>query len=256
MKLRVALNRLFLLLICCLASLVSLNVVGQSSAGLSSKEVHRSKHLVINQLTPHSFQHISYKQTDDFGLVPCNGLVVRDKDEVIVFDTPVNDETAEELIEWVKAELGCQIKAIIPTHFHDDCLGGLNAFIKWNIPSYGYYKTIELAKANSLTSPHISFRNTLKLTLGNEQVVVGFFGEGHTPDNVVGYFSKDRVLFGGCLIKAMDASKGYLGDANVKDWSLTVGKVKRAFPDVSIVVPGHGDAGDKRLLDYTIALFE
>jgi len=34
-------------------------------------------------------------------------------------------------------------------------------------------------------------------------------------------------MFAGCLMKELDASKGYLGDSNVADWSSTVEKVKR-----------------------------
>jgi len=71
------------------------------------------------------------------------------------------------------------------------------------------------------------------------------------------------VLFGGCLIKELDASKGYLGDAskgylgdaNVKAWSNTVTKIKKAYPKLQIVVPGHGAIGNQALLDYTIKLF-
>lgn len=63
-------------------------------------------------------------------------------------------------------------------------------------------------------------------------------------------------MFGGCLIKELEASKGFLGDANVKEWSNTVEKVKMEYPNVKIVVPGHGEYGDKKLLDYTIKLFE
>ena len=58
-------------------------------------------------------------------------------------------------------------------------------------------------------------------------------------------------MFGGCLIKEMNATKGYLHDANVKDWSATVEKVKE-YPHVKVVVPGHGKYGDVKLLDYTI----
>jgi metallo-beta-lactamase class B len=57
------------------------------------------------------------------------------------------------------------------------------------------------------------------------------------------------------LIKELDASKGYIGDANVGEWSATVDKVKKAFPLVKQVVPGHGEAGDSSLLDYTRQLF-
>jgi metallo-beta-lactamase class B len=233
-----------------------LNILGQDTNTHTQTEIYKSKGLTIKQLTPSSFQHISYKQTNDFGLVPCNGLVVRDKDEVVIFDTPINDKIAEELIKWIQKELKCKVIAIIPTHFHDDCLGGLNAFIKQNIPSYGFHKTIEFAKINNFAIPQNSFKNKLKLKVGNENIIVGYFGEGHTKDNVVGYFSKDEILFGGCLIKEIEASKGYLGDANIKDWPITVENVKNVFPNVKIVVPGHGSAGDKKLLDYTISLFK
>lgn len=91
---------------------------------------------------------------------------------------------------------------------------------------------------------------------GSERVLLRHFGEGHTVDNVVGYFTKEDVLFGGCLVKEIDASKGYLGDANVDEWSATVERVKQAYPRVKIVVPGHGQCGDRRLLDYTIGLFK
>lgn len=63
-------------------------------------------------------------------------------------------------------------------------------------------------------------------------------------------------MFGGCLIKELDATKGFLGDANVSEWSNTVEKVKHQFPNVQIVIPGHGKIGGKDLLDYTIKLFK
>jgi metallo-beta-lactamase class B len=92
--------------------------------------------------------------------------------------------------------------------------------------------------------------------MGKESVIIKFFGEGHTRDNVVGYFPSEKILFGGCLIKEVGARKGYLGDANVADWSGTVRKIKKHYPSVNIVVPGHGAFGNKRLLDYTIRLFK
>jgi metallo-beta-lactamase class B len=54
----------------------------------------------------------------------------------------------------------------------------------------------------------------------------------------------------------LNASKGYLGDANTADWSNTVEKIKKEYPNLKIVVPGHGEFGDQKLLDYTIKLFK
>ena len=72
--------------------------------------------------------HISFLQTNDFGNVPCNGIIVRNNNEVVVFDAPTNDKSAENLIQFIKEKLHCKINAIVRTHFHEDCLGGLNAF--------------------------------------------------------------------------------------------------------------------------------
>jgi metallo-beta-lactamase class B len=237
-------------------SITILNCRTQKRDVFKPQEVYKSKDLIITQITENAFRHISFKQTNDFGYVPCNGLIVRNRDETIVFDTPTNDKSAEALIKWIKETLRCKINAIIPTHFHDDCLGGLKAFHEKGIPSYAYFKTIDLAKENNYVVPKNSFRDSLILKVGDENIIAQFFGEGHTKDNVVGYFPSENALFGGCLIKELDASKGYLGDANVTAWSSTVEKVRKAYPNVKTVVPGHGDFGNKKLLDYTINLFK
>lgn len=219
-------------------------------------EIYKSNNLVITQIAENSFIHTSYKQTSDFGNVPCNGLIVRNNNETIVFDTPTNNKSSEELIKWIKNTIHCKVNAIIPTHFHDDCLGGLKAFDDNNIPSYAYYKTIEFAIDNNYVAPKNSFRDSLNLIIGTEKIIVKYFGEGHTEDNVVGYFPSENILFGGCLLKELNANKGYLGDANIKEWSNTVERVKKEFPNVNIVVPGHGQYGNSELLDYTIKLFK
>jgi metallo-beta-lactamase class B len=237
-------------------SISCLYCTAQKKAAFKPKEVYKSKDLIVMQIAENSFEHVSYKQTNDFGNVPCNGLIVRNSDETIVFDTPTNDTSAAELINWITKTLHCKINAIIPTHFHDDCLGGLKAFDDNHIPSYAYFKTIELAKENKYTVPKNSFGDSLLLQVGDENIVVKFFGEGHTKDNVTGYFSSDNILFGGCLIKELDAGKGYLGDANIAAWPATVERVKKAYPNVKLVVPGHGEYGNKKLLDYTIRLFK
>jgi metallo-beta-lactamase class B len=237
-------------------TLLNFNCDAQNQTKFNPKKVYKTKSLVITQIAKNSFEHTSFKQTDDFGYVPCNGLIVRNSNEVIIFDTPTNDKSSEELIKWINETLHCKINAIIPTHFHDDCLGGLKAFHENNIPSYANFRTIELAKENNYVVPKNSFTDSLRLKVGNENITAKFFGEGHTKDNVVGYFPSENVMFGGCLIKTIDASKGYLGDANVADWSNTVEKIKKQYPDVKIVVPGHGDFGNSQLLDYTIKLFK
>ncbi|WP_447637211.1 CHM family subclass B1 metallo-beta-lactamase [Flavobacterium microcysteis] len=239
-----------------LFSFIAISCNSQKNDNFKAIEIYKSDNLTITQISENSFIHTSFKQTNDFGNVPCNGLIVKDNNETIVFDTPVNNTISEELIKWINDILHSKINAIIPTHFHDDCLGGLEAFHNHNIPSYAYFKTIELAKKNNFTVPKNSFNDSVILKVGDKETITKFFGEGHTKDNVVGYFPSENILFGGCLLKELEASKGYLGDANVSAWSNTVEKVKKEYPNVKIVVPGHGKYGNHELLDYTIKLFK
>ena len=218
-------------------------------------ERYHTPDLIVTQISENAFVHVSQLKTNDFGKVDCNGLIVRNSNEAIVFDTPTNNKSAEELIDFVEQKLHSKIKAVIPTHFHADCLGGLESFHLHKIPSYSNNKTIELGTINKVTLPQNGFNDSLQLKVGNAVVLVQFLGEGHTKDNVVGYFPSEAILFGGCLIKEKQATKGYVGDANIAQWSATVEKVKQHFPQVKKVIPGHGQIGGIDLLDYTIALF-
>lgn len=217
--------------------------------------VYQSESLQIEQVSEHVFIHVSYLQTQDFGKVACNGMLVLEGNEALIFDTPTSNEVSEELIRWIEADKKAMVKGVLATHFHDDCLGGLEAFHAREIPSFGSDYTIDLAQKADEAVPQHGFSEELIQELGEIKVVSKYFGEGHTRDNVVVYVPSERVLFGGCLIKELNASVGYLGDANVGTWSETVRGVKAAFGDIKMVIPGHGKAGGVELLDYTIQLF-
>ena len=228
---------------------------GFTQTAHTNDTIYKSDQLIITRLAKHSYVHTSYLYTNSFGKVPCNGMIVLNKNEAVVFDTPANDTSTAELINWLQKQTKSKIKAIIPTHFHEDCLGGLKAFHQYQVPSYANNQTIALAKAQQYTVPANGFTNQLVLTVGGDKIYTRFFGEGHTKDNVVAYFPTDEILFGGCLIKELEATKGYLGDANENAWSATVEAIKKQYPKLNIVIPGHGKPGNKALLDYTIRLF-
>lgn len=238
---------LFLLSLVCLAAV-------QASFAQQAKPLYQSENLEIRQVSAHAFVHVSYLKTEDFGKVACNGMIVVDGDEALVFDTPADDEGSRELLGWLEKR-GLKVKGVVATHFHDDCVGGLEAFHALGIPSYGSFKTIELATAEGNLVPQNGFQAELDLAVGGLSVSNRFFGEGHTRDNVVAYFPADGVLFGGCMVKELGAGVGYLGDANTAAWPETVTRVKTAFPDLKLVIPGHGKEGDVALLDYTVKLF-
>lgn len=223
-----------------------------------SSIVYQTENLIIKKLTNHIYKHVSFLNTDDFGKVPCNGMLVVNENKAIVFDTPTENKSSLELINFVTDNLKSEITAIIPTHFHGDCVGGIQEFEAHNIQVYATRQTVELLKktGQKFSKPIKEFDNRLVLNIGNKKIYAEYFGEGHTKDNIIGYFPEDKAIFGGCLIKEVGAGKGYLVDANISKWPETVQKVKLKYPDAEIVIPGHGKWGGTELLDYTIELFE
>ncbi len=217
---------------------------------------YTSENLKIQQISDAAFVHVSYLNTDDFGKVACNGLVFIDGDEAIVFDTPTDEIASVELIRWIENKKNKRVKAVVATHFHADCIGGLQTFHSRAIDSYAHNPTIARAQENAAVVPLHGFDEQLNLIIGKQTVQILFSGQGHTADNVVGYIPAEKILFGGCLIKSQGAGKGYLGDANAEEWPITVRKLKEKMPDIKTVVPGHGAYGGVELLDYTIRLFE
>lgn len=217
---------------------------------------YQSETLKIQALSDHSFRHISYLETKDFGKVACNGLVFIDAQEAVVFDTPTTPEVSVELIKWIAEEKKCAITAVVINHFHSDCLGGLEAFHTLGIPSFANDKTIALANASDAIAPQIGFTEQMALSVGNQKVINSFLGEAHTVDNIVSYIPSEQLLFGGCMLKALNAQAGFTGDANLRQWSATIKKVIVTYPEVEIVVPGHGSPGNKALLKYTLKLFQ
>ena len=235
-------------------------LLGISGTGCFNKAgqyiIMQSDQLEITQLKPGIYQHISYLNTESFGRVPCNGMVFIDGKEAIIFDTPTNHEASAQLIRWVEQELKTEIKAVVITHFHEDCLGGIEVFHQANIPSLANQRSLEILKSKEAPIlPQRSLGDQDSIRIGQSWVQLRYFGEGHTRDNIVGYIPTKKTLFGGCLIKETGATKGYLGDANTEAWPNTVAKIKSTWPELKIVVPGHGKSGGAELLDYTIKLF-
>ncbi|WNJ18367.1 subclass B1 metallo-beta-lactamase [Pontibacter sp. G13] len=214
-----------------------------------------SDQLVLEPISKHTYLHISYLNTQTWGKVPCNGMVVVDDGQALILDAPVDSAEAIELVQRIEDELNAKVIGVVSTHFHIDCVGGLPAFHTAEIPSFGTTLTQKLAHDHADPTPQETFEDEKTFQVGGIKVIVKYLGPGHTQDNVVAYVPKDRVLFGGCLLKADGAGKGNLADADVKQWPLTIRKVQSEFKKVKVVIPGHGKPGGPELLDYTAELF-
>ncbi len=216
---------------------------------------YASSHLKITPIQPNLYVHESYLQTDNWSKVGCNGMIYISGDSAVVFDTPASDTASIELIRVLRKKWKLKVKAVVINHFHNDCLAGLAEFHKAGIHSISNELTRELAKAAGSPLPREVFKGEQVLLVNGKQVINRYFGEGHTKDNIVSYVPEYKALFGGCLVKSLDAGFGFVGDANIISWSTTIRAVQAAYPEVATVVPGHGPYGDGALLAFTASLF-
>lgn len=212
--------------------------------------------LYIVPLAPNALLHISYSESETFGKYSSNGLIYIHHKEAIVLDTPPDDTLSMALLSWFeKSYPEVKIKGVIAHHFHDDCMGGKNAFESKGIKVYAHYLTREMAEINKKPVPDVLLTDHDTLWIGSLPVITFYPGEGHSRDNIVTYIPELKIVFGGCMIKALGSGKGNLSDANVQKWSDSVKRVRKTFAGAKIIIPGHGPPGNRRLLQYTIRMF-
>jgi metallo-beta-lactamase class B len=217
-----------------------------------------SDSLQIIPLSENVFMHVTELVSPQFGKVPCNGLIYVNGKDAVIMDTPASIGLSVHLLDWFKTTFpGVKLKALIVNHFHADCLGGIRVFHEAGVVSYSHKLTPDLLKLKNDPSPapQATFDQHLTIDVDGKKVVLRFLGEAHTRDNIVTWIENEKILFGGCMVKALNATKGNLSDANIKEWPATIERVKKEFPELRVVIPGHGNYGGVELLDYTIKLF-
>ena len=228
-----------------------------------SAEHHLSDDLQVLQLTEGVWRFVSYQdQGGDWGRIAANGLVVvSDRPETgkvaALIDTPWTDEQTGLLFHWAEETLGAKITVVVPTHSHGDCLGGLGAAHTLGAHSYGHEKTAEFARRDGHPAPRTTFEDHLEIPLGERRLELRHLGPGHTVDNIVVWIPDEKILFGGCLVKAATSQDmGYIDEADLKAWPETIARVAAAFPDAALIVPGHGPPGGAETLRRTVELIE
>jgi metallo-beta-lactamase class B len=90
--------------------------------------------LAFYKIKKNTFVHISFLQTQTWGKVGCNSMIYIHKNQAYVFDTPTDNETSEILIKTIEDQ-NIKVKGVVVNHFHNVCLGGLEAFDKKGIKS-------------------------------------------------------------------------------------------------------------------------
>jgi len=213
------------------------------------------KDIRVEKLTDGVWLHISYKVIEPYGRVPANGLLVVEGTDAVMIDTAWDDVQTGVLIDWIKKELGAHLKAVILTHYHADCMGGLDEAHKRGADSYATEKTAALAKQNGLPVPKYTFDKFKVIKIGSLQLELFHPGGGHTIDTCTVWLPKLKLLFAGDLARDVRATNlGNIKEADLGSWPDSLKQLLLRYKDAKIVIPGHGDYGGIDLLSHTAEL--
>jgi len=184
-----------------------------------------------------------------------NGLYFLTDKGAVMIDTPWDTTQFQPLLDSIEFKHKKKVVLCIATHSHEDRTGGLEYYKQKGIKTFATEQTDIICKERGeKRAEFLIFQDTV-FAVGQYTFQTYFGGAGHTPDNIVIWFPKDKLLYGGCLVKSTDASDlGYLGDADTKQWSTTIQKIKQKFGQPSYVIPGHQNWTNKKSLNHTTTL--
>jgi glyoxylase-like metal-dependent hydrolase (beta-lactamase superfamily II) len=231
---------------------------------LSQREV-ASQINTVKELAPGVYFH----EGDLRGKGHCNnGWVIFD-DYVLVLDANF-PSGAQEIIPKIKAQTNKPIRFAFDTHHHGDHAYGNQTWVdngavpvahegviaemrKYEAGLFGgtpgrweqEAKQREDLKATRLKPPSLLYRDVMIFDDGTHRVELRYFGVAHTHGDGFAWLPKERILFTGDA--AVNGPYNYMGDGDSGAWVDTLAKAQQL--GAVIVAPGHGPAGDGRVID-------
>jgi glyoxylase-like metal-dependent hydrolase (beta-lactamase superfamily II) len=228
----------------------------------------------VKELAPGVYFH----EGDIKGRGHCNNGWVIFNDYVLVLDANF-PSGAREIIPKIKAQTDKPIRFAFDTHHHGDHAYGNQVWIdngavpvahenvltemrKYETGLFGgppgrwegEAKQREDLRSTRLTPPSLLYRDVMIFDDGTHRVELRYFGVGHTHGDGFAWLPKERILFTGDA--AVNGPFNYMGDGNSAAWVETLAKAQAL--KAALVAPGHGPAGDGRILEaqrqYFVAL--
>ena len=221
------------------------NILGQS------KSLLQISHLTGDFYVYKTFHE--YKGT----MISANAMYLVTDKGVILFDAPWDKSQFQPLLDSIKYKHQKDVVMCLATHSHDDRAGGLEFYRQKGIKTYTIKLTDELLKKNDKKRAEYIIPNDIAFTVGDHTFRVYYPGKGHSSDNIVVWFNKEKLLYGGCFIKSTAVNDlGYLGDADVKEWEKSIKKVQTKFKNPKFVISGHEDWSSTDSLNHTLKMVQ
>jgi len=210
--------------------------------------------LKITALTGDFYIYTSYSEYEG-EQIPANGMYLVTNRGAVLFDTPWDTTQFQPLLDSIKLRHNKNVEWCIATHWHSDRTEGLEYYRQKGIKTYTTVLTDELSKKNNKKRAEFLMTKDTVFTIGQYSFEMYYPGQGHTTDNIVAWFNKEKILYGGCLIKGATAENlGYLGDANEQEYATTLKRVKRKCVKPTFIVVSHHDWTNINSLKNSIRL--
>lgn len=197
--------------------------------------------LKISHLTGDFYIYTTYNTYQE-SQVPANGMYLITNNGVVMFDTPWDTTQFQPLLDSIKLKHNKSVVMCFATHWHSDKTAGLEYYRQQGVKTYTTVLTDELSKKNNKKRAEFLMANDTVFNVGQYSFETYYPGPGHTEDNIVIWFGKEKILYGGCLIKgADDENLGYLGDGNVTEYASTLKKVQKKCRKPKFIITAHSD---------------
>lgn len=215
--------------------------------GLATNNMKQlAPNVYVAEIAPGLWVHSTVSLIEGNLLYPANGMLLESGDHSILVDTGWEAEQTKVLLEWARGGLKHPVTRAIVTHSHSDRTAGVSLLESARVEVIALSLTGEILRAKHLPVPDhlIAFPTTpLRDADGFE---LFYPGAGHTRDNLVVFFRREQIVFGGCFIKsANNTVLGNIEDADLAAWPESARRLREQYPDAKFVIPGHGPiAGD------------
>ena len=212
--------------------------------------------LIIKQLSGDFYIFTTYKM---FGnkKQSANGMYLVTESGVVLFDSPWDTSPFQPLLDSIELKHNKKVVINIATHSHEDRTSGIDFYREKGIKTYTTILTDEISKENGRPRAEYLMKNDTVFSVGQYKFQTYFGGEGHTKDNIVIWFDNEKILYGGCLVKSIDAKDlEYVGEANIKEWSKTINRIQKKFKEPQFIITGHHSWGNNKTLEHTLKLIK
>jgi cyclase len=223
-----------------------------------------------------------------------NSLLVLTTEGAILTDTKLADR-GEELLAKVAELAKGSPRTVINTHHHFDHTGGnfifnadastkiighknlasrlathLNDMVKPNLSGRATQLKAEgkIAEAEKVVAlmdrltadefnPDQDYDGAMILDQGGVKATLRHFGNGHTDNDTVVHFTDLNILVMGDLVfNAMHPFIDRPAGATTVGWRKSLNEAIKLCDDQTLVIPGHGENGDKSILTNQIHYFD